>query len=147
MKKGKWDWDITFSQSLYTYGVIPLKMIKRPKNKGKLDKNGCSCFHDFINLPQFHCISYRLPRRLRHLRKCVHTANSDFFTLKVVAVYRNSYLTSQCKHLCEVESAVRGQYDEIFAVHEISVLFPKYTKSSPNVIVESSVSKLKSQSL
>ncbi|GAB0318972.1 hypothetical protein JPSP44_22530 [Staphylococcus pseudintermedius] len=65
----------------------------------------------------------------------MHTANSYFFTLKVVAVYRSSYLISQCTRLCEVESAVRGQYDEIFATHEISVLFPKSTKSSLNVVV------------
>ena len=31
--------------------------------KGKLDENGCSCFHDFINLPQFHCISYKVAQK------------------------------------------------------------------------------------
>ncbi|WP_220316667.1 hypothetical protein, partial [Staphylococcus pseudintermedius] len=60
---------------------------------------------------------------------------SYFFTLKVVAVYRSSYLISQCTRLCEVESAMRGQYDEIFVKHEISVLIPKSTNTSTSVTV------------
>ncbi len=69
----------------------------------------------------FAVIDIKLSRRMRRLRECVNTAGSDSFSLIVVTT-SSSCLTSQWHTLLRSRVSLRGQYDEIFVVHEISEL-------------------------
>lgn len=68
------------------------------ENVSERDKNDTIVLLDFKNLSKVVAYDVSLPRRLRLHRECMHTADSDRFSLIMATLYHSSCLASKCLH-------------------------------------------------